>query len=121
MNLSKEVRRRRRRMCLAPEVLEDRVVLSAGEGSTFAIMPGTVTTAGQVSTHHISRCLRRCSRLPRRTANILIGIDIAPADAAGRRPRRRRSSPRSSRSRTRPGTSIHVQHSTVRPQGRQGE
>ena len=50
MNLTKELRRTRHRMCLAPEVLEDRVVLSAGQGSTFAIMPGTVTTAGQVST-----------------------------------------------------------------------
>ena len=50
MNLAKKVRRSRQRLCLAPEFLEDRVVLSAGQGSTFAIMPGSVTTAGQVST-----------------------------------------------------------------------
>ena len=49
MNTSKSIRRVHRRMCAAPEVLEDRVVMSAGEGSTFAIMPGTVSNVGQVS------------------------------------------------------------------------
>ncbi len=50
MNQLKDLRRVRRRVCPAPEALEERMVLSAGEGSTFAIMPGTVATAGQVST-----------------------------------------------------------------------
>ena len=50
MNQSKELRRVHRRTSPVPELLEDRMVLSAGEGSTFAIMPGSVTTAGQVST-----------------------------------------------------------------------
>ena len=53
MNQSKELRQRRRRLRPAPEVLEDRMVLSAGEGSTFAIMPGSVTTAGQVSSTQV--------------------------------------------------------------------
>ncbi len=50
MNQSKEPRRVHRRTSPVPELLEDRMVLSGGEGSTLAIMPGTVTTAGQVST-----------------------------------------------------------------------
>jgi hypothetical protein len=39
----------RRQPCLAPEVLEGRVVLSSGQGSTFAIMPGNIDKAGAVS------------------------------------------------------------------------
>ena len=45
MSLSKELRRTRYRTFFTPEVLEDRLVLSAGEGSTFAIMPGSVDTS----------------------------------------------------------------------------
>ena len=40
MNLQRKCAATRHRLCLAPEVLEDRVVMSAGQGSTFAIMPG---------------------------------------------------------------------------------
>ena len=49
MKTSNELPRADRRRCLSPEVLEDRMVLSAGQGSTFAIMPAAITTAGQAS------------------------------------------------------------------------
>jgi hypothetical protein len=78
MNQSKELRRVRRRISPAPEALEDRLVLSSGEGSTFAIMPGTVTTAGQLSTvnFEINPALFTA---PNKSGRIVIGIDIAPA------------------------------------------
>jgi len=78
MNQSKELRRVHRRICPAPEVLEDRMVLSAGEGSTFAIMPGTVTTAGQVSTINFKIDPTEFTS-PKKNGDIVIGIDIAPA------------------------------------------
>ena len=81
MNLTKEVRRTRQRLCLAPEVLEDRLVLSAGQGSTFAIMPGSVTTAGQVSTVNF-KLDPTMFTTPKRNGDIEIGIDIAAATAA---------------------------------------
>ncbi len=80
MNLTKELRRTRHRLCLAPEVLEDRVVLSAGEGSTFAIMPGTVTTAGQVSTIDF-KIDPTMFTTPKKNGDIVLGIDIAAATA----------------------------------------
>ncbi len=78
MNLQKNCAARASRMCLAPEVLEDRLVLSAGEGSTFAIMPGTVTTAGQVSTVNF-KIDPTMFTAPKRNGDIVIGIDIAAA------------------------------------------
>jgi hypothetical protein len=78
MNLTKEVRRTRQRLCLAPEFLEDRMVLSAGQGSTFAIMPGTVTTAGQVSTVNF-KLDPTMFTTPKKNGDIVIGLDIAAA------------------------------------------
>ena len=78
MNLTKEVRRTRQRLCLAPDVLEDRVVLSAGQGSTFAIMPGSVTTAGQVSSINFKMDPTMFTT-PKKNGDIEIGIDIAAA------------------------------------------
>ncbi len=78
MNQPKELRRVRRRICPAPELLEDRMVLSAGEGSTFSIMPGTVTTAGQVSTLDFKIDPTQFTA-PNKSGRIVIGIDIAPA------------------------------------------
>ena len=49
MKTSKELPRAHRRRYLSPELLEDRMVLSSGQGSTFAIMPAAVTTAGKAS------------------------------------------------------------------------
>ena len=114
MNLTKELRRTRQRLCLAPEVLEDRVVLSAGQGSTFAIMPGSVTTAGpglddqlqdgSDDVHHAEEERRHRPRHRHRCR-----------DSRRRRARRRRSSLRSSRSQTRLVTMIKVQHSKYDP------
>jgi hypothetical protein len=78
MNLSNELRRSRRRISLAPDVLEDRLVLSAGEGSTFAIMPGNVAIAGQVSSLNF-KIDPSMFTAPRKNGNIVIGIDIAAA------------------------------------------
>ena len=65
-----------------PDVLEDRVVLSAGEGSTFAIMPGSVAGPGLTGStpFEISPTLFSS---PKKDGKILIGIDITPAEAAG--------------------------------------
>jgi hypothetical protein len=81
MNLTKELRRRRHRLCLVPEVLEDRVVLSAGQGSTFAIMPGSVTTPGQVSTVDFTMSASMFAS-GKKNGNIVLGIDIAAATAS---------------------------------------
>jgi hypothetical protein len=81
MNQSKETRRTRRHLRPAPDLLEDRMVLSSGEGSTFAIMPGSVATAGKVgsTTFKIDPSLFSS---PSKTGRIVIGIDIAPATPA---------------------------------------
>jgi hypothetical protein len=57
------------------------MVLSSGEGSTFAIMPGSVATAGQVSTMNfkIDPSLFTSAN---KHGHILVGIDIAPATPA---------------------------------------
>jgi hypothetical protein len=81
MNLSKELRRARRRIGLAPEALEDRLVMSSGQGSTIAIMPGTVTTAGQVSSVNF-KIDPTMFTAPSKNGNIVIGIDVAAAAPA---------------------------------------
>jgi hypothetical protein len=81
MNLSKELRRTRRHLCLVPEMLEGRIVLSAGQGSTFAIMPGTVATPNQVST--ISFKLDPSMfTTPKKNGDIELGIDVAAATSS---------------------------------------
>jgi hypothetical protein len=81
MSLSKELRRTRYRTFFTPEVLEDRLVLSAGEGSTFAIMPGSVTTAGQVSTINF-KIDPSMFTAPRRNGKIVLGVDVASATSS---------------------------------------
>jgi hypothetical protein len=78
MNQSNESRQGRRRLRPSPDVLEDRLVLSAGEGSTFAIMPGNVAGPGMVSStkFEINPTLFTS---PKRDGRIVIGIDITPA------------------------------------------
>ena len=92
------------------------LVLSAGEGSTFAIMPGTVTTAGQ-SRPSTSRSTRRCSPSPKKNGEIVARNRrrrrrLRQLD---RQPRRRPSSPRSSRSQDSSGHVIRVQHTRYDP------
>jgi hypothetical protein len=81
MNPSNKLRRVRRRHCPAPDLLENRTVLSAGQGSTFAIMPGAVTTAGQVSTINFKMDPAMFTA-PNKHGRIVIGIDVAPVVSA---------------------------------------
>jgi hypothetical protein len=69
--------RAHRRRCLVPEVLESRLVLSAGQGSTFAIVPGTISNPGQVST--LSFKIDPALFTPAANGRILLGIDVASA------------------------------------------
>ncbi len=79
MYKSKESPRVRRSRCLTPEFLEQRMVLSAGQGSTFAIMPGTVSTAGQLSS--IPFTISSSTFTPTKDGKLTIGIDVTPATA----------------------------------------
>ncbi len=79
MYKSKESPRVRRSRCLTPEFLEQRMVLSAGQGSTFAIMPGTVSTAGQLSS--IPFTINSSLFTPTKDGKLMIGIDVTPATA----------------------------------------
>src|SRR5262249_15989931 len=81
MNPSKALPRARRRRWLAPEVLESRVVMSSGQGSTLAIMPGSDTTAGQASS--VSFQITPALFTPAANGKITLGLDIAPATPAG--------------------------------------
>jgi hypothetical protein len=80
MNHSSISRQRRSRIRPAPDVLEDRMVLSSGEGSTFAIMPGTVAGPGMVSSVSFKLDPSLFSS-PRKDGRIVVGIDITPAEA----------------------------------------
>ena len=79
MNASQEPRRRCRGISLEPEPLEGRIVMSSGEGSTFAIMPGTVTTAGQISSLSFKIDPTLFTVPKKDHGEFTIGIDIAPA------------------------------------------
>jgi hypothetical protein len=85
MNLTKKVRRTRQCLCLAPEVLEDRVVLSAGQGSTFAIMPGMITTPGTTTSVKFTMSSAMFATA-KRNGDILLGIDIASASTSSTTP-----------------------------------
>ena len=81
MNLSKESRRPRHRLCLVPEALESRVVMSAGQGSTFAIMPGTISMAGQVSSTTFKLDPTLFSS-PKKNGSFEMGIDVAASSSS---------------------------------------
>src|SRR5690242_14327831 len=84
MKTSNEIPRTRRRPCLAPELLEDRMVLSNSQGSTFAIMPAAVTTAGQATSTPFTVSPSLFSQGPH--GKITMGIDVSaltPAASAG--------------------------------------
>ena len=76
MNTSKALPRVRRRRWLAPDFLEERLVLSSGQGSTFAIMSGSITTAGQVSS--LPFTVSSSMFTPTKNGKIELGIDITP-------------------------------------------
>src|SRR5271165_3939977 len=60
---------------LSLELLEDRQLLSTGEGSTFAIMSGNVATANQVSSVQFK--INPSDFTPTRGGKFLLGIDVA--------------------------------------------
>jgi Dockerin type I domain len=76
MKTPNELPRVRRRRCLAPDLLEDRMVLSASQGSTFAIMPATVATAGQVSTVPFTMSSSLFTPAAKMHGKMLLGIDV---------------------------------------------
>jgi hypothetical protein len=84
MYTSKASPRVRRRRCLAPEILEERLVLSSGQGDTFAIMPGNITTAGQVSSipFTINSTLFTPTEAKPHQGMIEVGIDVTPVTAS---------------------------------------
>jgi hypothetical protein len=84
MKTPNEFPRARRRQCLAPELLEGRMVLSAGQGSTFAIMPAAITTAGQATSTPFT--ISPSLFTPGPHGKIILGVDVSaltPAGSAG--------------------------------------
>ena len=75
MNPSHKQPHKKRGRNLSIELLEDRQLLSAGEGSTFAIMSGNVATARQVSS--VPFIINPNDFTPARNGKILLGIDVA--------------------------------------------
>ena len=67
--------RKKRGRDFSLEMLEGRQLLSAGEGSTFAIMPGTIASAGQVSSVQFK--IDPSQFTPAKGGKILLGIDVA--------------------------------------------
>jgi hypothetical protein len=75
MNPSREQPRKKRGQGISLEVLEDRQLLSSGQGSTFAIMPGTVSKAGQTSSVQFK--LDPSLFTAGRGGKIVLGLDVA--------------------------------------------
>ncbi|MGC8638824.1 MAG: dockerin type I domain-containing protein [Isosphaeraceae bacterium] len=80
MRSLQHVPRKKRGQNLSLEPLEDRQLLSAGQGSTFAIMPGTVSSANQVSSVQFN--LDPSMFTAPRGGKILLGIDVAAASGS---------------------------------------
>ena len=116
MYTSKGLPRVRRHRCLAPDLLEERVVMSAGQGSTFAIMPGSITTAGQVSS--IPFTMNSSLFTPTKNGKIEIGIDITPVTASSTTsgtPTTASVSPEIMAVKSSTGQVIHIDHSQYYP------
>jgi len=75
MNPSHKQPHKKRGRVLSLELLEDRQLLSAGEGSTFAIMSGTVASAKQLSS--VPFIINPNDFTPTRSGKFLLGIDVA--------------------------------------------
>jgi hypothetical protein len=84
MNPSRRQSRQKRVQGFALEMLEHRQLLSAGMGSTFAIMPGSVTKAGQISS--IQFKLDPSLFTPGHGGKIVLGIDVAPDNSTNIQP-----------------------------------
>ena len=80
MTLLQNQPRKKRGRDFSLEMLEGRQLLSAGQGSTFAIMPGTIASAGQTSTVQFK--LDPSQFTGSRGGKILLGIDVAPSSGS---------------------------------------
>ena len=76
MSTSHKQPRKKRGQGLSLEMLEERQLLSAGMGSTFAIMPGTDRPRRARSRRSSSRSIPASSRR-RGGGKIVLGIDVA--------------------------------------------
>ncbi|MGO9601300.1 MAG: dockerin type I domain-containing protein [Isosphaeraceae bacterium] len=81
---SHKVPRQKRGQRFTLEPLEDRQLLSSGEGSTFAIMPGTIAKSGQIST--VKFTLNSSEFKPSHGGKILLGIDVAADSSTNLKP-----------------------------------
>lgn len=75
MNPSRKQSRTRRNPLFSIDMLEDRRVLSAGMGSTFAIVPGTIAEAGKSSSVEIR--IDPSHFTGGRGGRMVVGIDVA--------------------------------------------
>jgi hypothetical protein len=74
MKTSNALPRVRRRRCLTPELLEDRMVLSSGQGSTFAILPAAITTAGKETSSSFT--VDPSLFTPNAKGKLMLGVDV---------------------------------------------
>lgn len=82
MKTSNESLRVRRRRCPTPELLEDRMVLSSGQGSTFAIVPAAISTAGQATATSFTMSPSLFTPATKMKGKMLMGIDVTAATAS---------------------------------------
>lgn len=80
---SKGSTRANRRPSLMPELLEDRMVLSSGEGSTFAIMPASVTTAGKESSVSFTLSSQYFTPATKLHGKMELGLDVTAVTPSG--------------------------------------
>jgi len=84
MNPSRELPRKRRERLFSVDHLEDRTVMSAGMGSTFAIVPGAITAAGQVSTAHFK--IDPAYFTGGKGGKLVVGVDVAADPSSAVKP-----------------------------------
>jgi hypothetical protein len=80
MKTSNKLPRVRRQRCLTPELLEDRMVMSSGQGSTFAIMPASITTAGKENA--TSFTISSSLFTPAKDGKLMLGLDVTAVSSS---------------------------------------
>ncbi|APW59132.1 dockerin type I domain-containing protein [Paludisphaera borealis] len=84
MNPSRELPRKRRQSTFSVDLLEDRTVMSAGMGSTFAIVPGTIAAAGQISTVQVK--IDPSYFTGGKGGKLVVGVDVAADPSSTAKP-----------------------------------
>ena len=107
MNPSRTESRRPRTPSLAPELLEGRELMTGGVGTTFAIIPATITKAGGQAT--VSFNLDPKLFTDPGNKPFVLGIDVAPEPGLDRQARS------SGRCHARPGKVLPVTHAAFDP------